>query len=299
MKQLISLPVANELGEGVIWDHRRQRAWWTDIERCRLYRYDPVAATIEQWETPERLACFAPVAGQDYLVCAFASGFAFYRPETNELEWIKQLESDNPGTRLNDGRTDRQGRFWAGTMTEAPKQAIYKGSLYCLNSHLSISKHIDDLAITNSLCWSPDGQVMYHCDTPSRTIQQYDFTPASGELAQAKTIIKTDPGCFPDGSCIDAQGYLWNAQWGGHKIVRYSPSGDVDLELKVPVSQPSCVAFGGTNFDLLFVTTARQGLSEEQLEAEPEAGNVFIFQTEFQGLKDSEFVVDSSHLVPF
>jgi L-arabinonolactonase len=159
MIELISrIPVQSELGEGIIWDNQRQRLWWTDIDNCQLYRYDPITGNLEQWSTPERLCCFAPVVGQEYLVAAFASGFAFYDPLTGSLDWIKKIESDNPGTRLNDGRTDRQGRMWAGTMVEDSDLALYRGSLYCLDNELVVSKTIGDLLITNSLCWSPDSK---------------------------------------------------------------------------------------------------------------------------------------------
>lgn len=289
MKLVQNLKVGNVLGEGVIWDHRRARFWWTDIEGSKLFRYDSVAENLESWQTPERLACLAPVSGRDDLVVAFASGFAFYQPETNAVDWIHKIESDNPGTRMNDGRTDRQGRFWAGSMTESPKEATYKGALYCLDHDLSLSKHVKGLAITNSLCWSPNGDTMYHCDTPNRTIENYTFNTQSGMPSLDRSFIQTDKGCYPDGSCIDADGFLWNAQWGGGKVVRYSPTGEVDLELEVPTSQPSCVAFGGVDLNLLCVTTARQDMSDEQLVSEPEAGNLLIYETDYRGLKDAEF----------
>jgi sugar lactone lactonase YvrE len=291
--QLINiLPVQNTLGEGVIWDHQRQRFWWTDIEASRLYRYDPDTQELESWVTPERLACLAPIAARDDLVVAFESGFAYYQPESSTIEWIHKIESDNPGTRMNDGRTDRQGRFWAGSMVETQEQASYKGSLYSLDSHQLLHKHISGLNITNSLCWSPDGSVMYHCDTPSRCIQRYRFDTEHGSLENKEDWIQTEPGCFPDGSCVDREGYLWNAQWGGSKLVRYDPDGNVDLEVALPVSQPTCLAFGGENLNLLVVTTARQNLSSEELARQPEAGNVLIFETDYEGVLDAEYLVE-------
>ena len=170
IKLRTSLKVGNELGEGVIWDHARQRVWWTDIQQSQLYRYDPVSEELEQWQTPERLCCFAPVAGQDGLVAAFESGFAFYNPETQELSWVHKLERDNPGTRFNDGRTDRQGRLWSGTMVEDADSATQNGTLYCLHQDLSISHSLTDLLIPNSLCWSPDGNTVYHTDTPTNQL---------------------------------------------------------------------------------------------------------------------------------
>ncbi len=285
MKLIKTIPVSNELGEGIIWDHGRQCVWWTDILQSKLFRYHPSSEELESWDTPERLCCFAPVAGKAELVCAFESGFAFYAPETEKLSWIERLEQDNPGTRFNDGRTDRQGRLWAGTMVENDATATYKGSLYCLHSDLSVSKHIGDLAITNSLCWSPSGDTLYHTDTPSQIINKYPFNTETATLGKAEGFVATERGCYPDGSIVDSQGYLWNAQWGGSKVVRYNPQGKVDLELALPTSQPTCVAFGGERLDLLFVTTAWSDMSSR----ESEAGHVFVFQTPYRGLTEAVF----------
>lgn len=292
MKLLANLPVQNTLGEGIIWDHANSLCWWTDIQQSKLYSYQLDSKALKQWTTPERICCFAPIQGEDRLIAAFESGFAFYQPQTGEVEWLHKIETDNPGTRLNDGRTDRQGRFWAGTMVEDVKSATQKGRLYCLHNDLSVSSALGELSITNSLCWSPDGHVAYHSDTPTRQINKYAYNGNTGEFGLASLFAKTNSGCYPDGSIVDANGYLWNAQWGGSQLVRYAPDGREDLSLTLPVSQPSCVAFGGDDLSLLFVTTARQDLSEDELADQPLAGNVFIYQTEYQGLIESPFIID-------
>ena len=283
------LEVHNQLGEGVIWDADRQRLWWTDIDGKMLYRYAPDDGQLEQWQTPQRLCCLAPVAGQDFLIGAFADGFAWYRPEDDKVEWIQRLEQDNPGTRMNDGRTDRQGRFWAGSMVQDSTTANYRGSLYRLDQDLQIGKTIENLLITNSLCWSPDSSVLYHCDTPKQRIDRYHFDPASGDLSGKQLFTETESGCYPDGSIIDAQGYLWNAQWGASQVVRYAPDGSVDLVLEIPTRQPTCVAFGGENLDLLFVTSAHQDMDQATRLKDPQAGNLFVFKTPYQGLIESPF----------
>ncbi len=282
------IDVKNKLGEGIIWDHEQQVTWWTDIEQSKLYRYSPARKELQSWDTSERLCCFAPVHNSEQLMCAFESGFALYQPERNELKWIKKLEQDNPGTRFNDGRTDRQGRLWAGTMVENQEQAQYAGSLYCLNHDLSISKHLSGLSITNSLCWSPDSKTLYHTDTPTQVINQYSFDAANATLGSAQTLCTTDADCFPDGSIVDAQGYVWNAQWGGSKVVRYNPeNGNADFELTLPTPQPTCVAFGGENLNLILVTSAWADLENP----DEHAGDLFIYQTEFTGLKESPFIM--------
>jgi len=290
MHLIKTLEVENELGEGVIWDHGASKLWWTDIQQSKLYRYDPNSEQLEHWNTPERLSCFAPRQNGNGLVAAFESGFAFYNPETGELEWIQKLETDNPGTRFNDGRTDRQGRLWAGTMVENEELAPYKGSLYRLNHDLSITKTIGDLSIPNSLCWSPDGTTMYHTDTPSQTIYQYNYDIHSGTFDNQSSFVTCKPDCYPDGSIIDSQGYLWNAQWGSHTVVRYSPVGTESLVVEIPASQPSCVAFGGEKLDLLFVTSAWQGLGANARDADPNAGSLFIFETDYTGIIENGFI---------
>lgn len=282
-----SLKVKNTLGEGIIWDAASTCIWWTDIDGSMLYRYQPVDKQLDHWTTPERLGCFALVSDSDFLICGFASGFAYFNPHNGELQWLQKIEQDNPGTRLNDGRADRQGRFWAGSMVESGD--LGAGALYCLNQQLQVASKVSGLSIANGLCWSPDSRVMYHTDTPSQSINRYDFDPLTGAISNQSGLVRTEPGCFPDGSTVDAQGYIWNAQWGASQVVRYSPDGEIDFILPLPVSQPTCVAFGGPQLDRLFITSATQGLDKQALLAQPEAGNVFVFQTNITGTPDSRF----------
>lgn len=286
-----TLEVKNTLGEGVIWDAIGAAAWWTDIDGSKLYRYDPAHKQLDHWSTPERLGSFALVADSDYLICGFASGFAYFNPHNPQivdLQWLQKTEQDNPDTRLNDGRADRQGRFWAGSMVESGDQG--GGALYCLDQQLQVTSKVSGLSISNGLCWSPDSTVMYHTDTPSRRINAYDFDATTGAIANQRCLVRTEKGCFPDGSTVDSEGYIWNAQWGASQVVRYSPAGEVDFILPLPVSQPTCVAFGGPQLDRLFVTSATQGFDQQALLAEPEAGNVLVFQTNITGTPDSRFV---------
>ncbi|MDB4427859.1 SMP-30/gluconolactonase/LRE family protein [Porticoccaceae bacterium] len=282
-----SLKVKNTLGEGIIWDAASACVWWTDIDGSKLYRYQSEDKQLDHWTTPERLGSFALVSDSEFLICGFASGFAYFNPHSGELQWLEKIEQNNPGTRLNDGRADRQGRFWAGSMVESGGRGA--GALYCFDQQLQVASKVSGLTISNGLCWSPDSTVMYHTDTPSRRINAYDFDAATGAIANQRCLVRTEKGCFPDGSSVDAEGYIWNAQWGASQVVRYSPEGEVDFVLPLPVSQPTCVAFGGPRLDRLFVTSATQGFDEQTLSAEPEAGNVLVFQTNISGIADARF----------
>lgn len=288
-----TLSVGNTLGEGVVWDQSNECLWWTDIQSSRLYRYTWHSEELSSFELPERLGSLALVEGDRRLVGAFASGFALFDPETVELQWLYRPEQFFQGTRLNDGRVDRQGRFLAGTMVEeAPALDAdgepVQGSLYSIRGD---EKHrvLTGIGISNSLCFSPDGSTMYFADTLSKEIRAYPYDCETGTAGTGRLFAAVAAPGAPDGSTIDADGFLWNAQWDGSRIVRYAPSGVVDFELEVPVSRPTCVCFGGPDLNLLCVTSATTGMSEARLASEPEAGNLLIYQTTVTGLPESRY----------
>ena len=279
----------NTLGECVLWNDRQQSIWWTDIHEARLYRYQLQQRQLTTYTLPERLASFGFTDADDWLICAFASGFALYQPHSQKIDWIAQPEKEIAGTRFNDGRVDRQGRFWAGTMCERqPMEAA--GGLYCLAGR-NVKKVIGDIYIANSICWSPDSSHFFFADSPRHRIQRYDFDPATGTPQQPQIFSTTTPPQEPDGSTVDADGNVWNAVWGGSKVVRHSKNGGEAMELTLPVSQPTCVAFGGPELNLLLISTAKIGLSPEQLDREPDAGNLLIYQTSYRGLPESRFKI--------
>jgi len=293
VKLITTIEVGNQLGEGVQWHSDNQLLWWTDIQNSCLLSYCLSSEEICQYNMPERIGCFGFGQNLNRMIIAFESGIALFDINSHELEWLSRPELSIKGNRFNDGRIDRQGRFWAGTMNENESEPT--ASLYCLDlqncSQKNSKKILDNITVSNGLCWSPDGKVMYHADSPKREINQYDFDTKTAQLSNKKLFATTNEGCFPDGSCIDSDGYLWNAQWAGSKVVRYKPNGEIDLVLKTDVSQPSCVAIGGPNMDLLFVTSAKQGLSKLQLLQDNKAGHVFIYQLSgITGLVESQFV---------
>lgn len=279
------VPVLNTLGEGVLWDKRSGAFWWTDIQNCKLYRFTLEDEILDVFQTPERLCAFGFTEEEGLLVAAFESGFAAFRPETGHVHWISKPFEGVAGLRFNDGRIDSAGRFWCGTMAEDGKgETIQKSKLFCLNEKLQVSEHISDIHIANSLCWSPGGKYMYFADSPKQQIQRFDFDMATGVCSKSEIFASTTGSVVPDGSITDGEGYLWNAQWGGSQVVRYTSDGTIDFILKMPVTQPTCVAFGGPDLNLLCVTTAQENLSDNALNSQPEAGNLFIYQVETNGL---------------
>lgn len=277
-----SIRSQNILGENALWHHTEQAVYWIDIEAALLQRYTLADGEYRVFPLPHRIGSFAFLqhgASQDFhLIAAFAQGFALYNLQTQALKWLCQPEAHLAGHRFNDGRVNRQGEFWAGTMVEHAAISDTQAALYRLTPSGQAEPVLGSLCISNGLCWSLDGRTLYHADSPKHQINQYAYDASTGKIGAPQLFAQTPHNAHPDGSTIDAAGYLWNAHWGAGKVVRYRPDGSIDLELNLPVSQPSSVAIGGPNLDLLFVTSSKLGLSDTQLAAQPLAGNLFIYQ---------------------
>ena len=279
------------LGECVLWCERTRRVWWTDILASTLWCHVPATGVTRSWSMPERLASFALTQDDNRLLLGLASRLAYFDIASGAVTPICVVEPELASTRLNDGRCDRQGRFVFGTCNEAPDQAAI-GSFYRLNTDRSLERlALGSASIPNSICFSPDGRLMYYCDSLSKTIRCCAYAALSGAISDDRLFadLRGEPG-VPDGSLIDADGYLWNAQWGGTRVVRYAPDGRVDRVLPVPATQPSCVAFGGPDLNELYVSSARVTLSEQALLQEPQAGGLFhCILSGAKGLPESRF----------
>lgn len=286
--QLVAIiPAGCLLGEGPVWDHRLSCLWFTDIQSAQLLRLDWPSAELTRLDLPERLGSLGLTADPARLVCAFASGFALFTPGTAECNWLYKTEPAYRGIRMNDGRVDRQGRFWAGSMVEDRKAAPAEGgSLYRLDGSDGVAPVSlrSGIAISNAICFAPDGAHLYFTDTPTQQILRYPLDPANGALGEPALFAKLAGKAFPDGADVDAEGRVWNAEWGSGRVTAYNSDGTQFAQIDVPVSQVTCVAFGGADFDLMFVTSAREGLSPEQLAREPHAGNVFVYRTAAVGI---------------
>jgi L-arabinonolactonase len=282
----VSGDVRNILGEGVIWDPRSGSLLWTDIERSELWTLDS-CGEISVVKAPDRIASFA-VRETGGLVVAFASGFAFWDPKTGRRQDIEKFEAHLPHTRLNDGGTDRQGRFLAGGFDERDGKPI--SSLCRLDFDLSVHTLLTDISCSNSLCFSPDGSVMYFADTPKAVIWRFRYDIDAGVPFDREIFatFEDQPGT-PDGSCVDADGCLWNAQWNGRRVVRYTPDGQIDRIIEIPVRNPTCVAFGGADLEVMYITTARYHMKPDELEAEPLAGALFAMRPGVSGLAAKKF----------
>lgn len=267
------------LGEGLLWHAASQRWWWTDIEGAVLHAWPPGSPAVTSHRLPDRLGCFAHTRS-GRLILGLAKRLCLGQIHSGgadlTLENLAPVDAAEPRTRINDGRTDRSGGFVFGTMNEAPERRPI-GSFYQFTMAHGLRRlALPAVAIANSICFSLDGRRMYFCDTLSQTIMQCEYDAASAQVAHIRPFVQMDtPGAWPDGSVVDAEGCLWNAQWGASQVSRYSPQGQLLARLRVPVPQPSCPALGGAMGDELMASTARLGMSREQLLAMPLAGSLF------------------------
>jgi sugar lactone lactonase YvrE len=283
--RLVSIiSVRCELGECPVWDERGGCLWWTDIQSRVLYRWNQIADRVDSFRAPERIGSFGLTEEPDGLICAFESGFWRFEPESGTCDRLGLTGRGREGCRMNDGRVDRSGYFWAGSMVEVDSAPGGRGALYRYDGNGRFSIHLDEITIANGICWSPDGGLMYFTDSPTGRIQRYEMS-ASG-LSDGIDFAAGLQGAHPDGAVVDAEGCVWSAQWGRAAVLRLSPGGELEAVLGVPCPQPTCVAFGGPDHRTLFVTTARTGLSQSQLAEYPDSGAVFVYETDIQGIAE-------------
>jgi sugar lactone lactonase YvrE len=284
------IAVGNRLGEGVQWRAQDQSLWWTDILGSTLYRLDWQSRTLSQFACPEPVGSFAFTQYPETLIAAFASGFGFFNYNTGAVQWLHRPVFLPGEGRFNDGRADRQGRFWCGTMMAEPGgTSKAAGRLFCLGTDGALSQHEQQINISNGLCWSPDSSILYFADSLKGGIVQYDFDGNDGTLSNKRPFALMPKGGVPDGAAVDADGNVWSAQWGAGKVLMFDKSGMQISEVSIPALQPTCVAFGGPEMDLLFVTSATDGLDEGTTMHQSKNGNVFVFKTSFKGLPECEF----------
>ena len=275
------------LGEGPFWDVAEQRLYWVDIKRRLIHRFAPETEIDESWPTPEDVGSLAPRESGG-LVLALKSGFHFYDLAEGRAVAAALPEGEPAHNRFNDGKTDRQGRFWAGSMDDGEK--LPTGGLFRLQPGLACHKMIDGIICSNALCWSPDSRVMYYADSWQRTVWAWDFDAATGDIANRRLFVRVpDADGVPDGATVDSEGFVWIALWGGWRIARYAPDGRLARTVSLPVQQPTCPMFGGAGLDLLYVTSASIGLDAAARARQPQAGGLFALDVGVKGLPEARF----------
>lgn len=276
-------PLGCELGEGPVWHDGA--LWFVDIEAPAIHRLRPDGDRFS-WRPPCRVGSIAPRRSGGF-VAGTEQGFAFIDPEAARLEIIDHPEPHLTTNRFNDGKLDPAGRFWAGTMDDT-KQAA-QGSLYRLDADRRWTRADENYRITNGPAFSPDGGTIYHTDTPRRTTYRFDLR-ADGSLGERRVwLVWPDGWGYPDGMTTDAEGCLWVAFWGGSCVRRIAPDGGLVSEHPLPAAHVTSAAFGGPALDRLYVTTARQALTPEDLITQPLAGGLFEIDPGTRGLPAGTF----------
>jgi sugar lactone lactonase YvrE len=276
---------ADVVGEVPIWSARDEALYWIDVFKPALHRLEPASGRVTSWTPPVKSGSFALRAAGG-VVLASRAGLGLYDPATGSFELIHDPEADRPNNWLNDGRCDRRGRFWVGSMDKTVQRPDAR--LYRLDPDRACHVMADGLWFTNTLAFSPDDRVLYVGDSHLKTIFRYDFDLAAGAIANRRPFATVDHGVL-DGSCVDADGYLWNAVFDGGRIVRYAPDGRIDRTIALPVTRPAACTFGGADLATLYVTTASFRLSGAERAAQPFAGGLLALDVGARGLPEPLF----------
>lgn len=272
----------NELGEGPVWDDRLGELFWVDINGCKLHRFRPSDGRQSAYSLERKVGSAVPAADGSWIL-AMADGFYRLDLDSGRTERIVHTDEPDPLNRLNDGKCDRNGRFWAGTMSAKWQK---DGSLYTLESGGKLTRRLSGVVCSNGLAWNADNTILYYIDSAKKLVHAFDYDAASGNISNRRTVIAYPEGQGgPDGMTIDSEGMLWIGHWGGWQVSRWNPlTGEKLLAVDIPARNVTSCAFGGKQLDELYVTTARVGNEGEDMTRQPLAGSVFRVRTGVRGL---------------
>lgn len=265
------------LGEGPLWHPLRKELFWFDILGKRLL------SKAQEWSFDEHVSA-AGWVDEETLLVASETGLWRFSIASGTRERVVALEADNPVTRSNDGRADPFGGFWIGTMGKALEQGA--GAIYRYYQG-ELRQIVDEITVSNSICFAPDGARAYFSDTETGTVQWFRLSASDGWPINGPEMFLDfrEDNLRPDGSVVDAEGNLWNAQWGASRVAVYNPDGSLRDVIAVPASQSTCPAFGGADLDTLFVTSAADGVDE------PDAGKTFMQKTDARGQAEHQVIL--------
>jgi sugar lactone lactonase YvrE len=281
------LDIQASLGECPVWSVDERVLYWVDINAPSLNRFDPQSGRNVAWAMPESIGCFG-LRAQGGFIVALRGGVWLADREGRLERRIANAPYDPAHHRCNDGRVDRQGRFWVGVMNE--KRDAATARLYRLDSETGLTPMLSGLLISNGLAWSPDSRTMYHADTPTRTISAFDFDPATGAISNRRVFAHFfDETDRPDGAAVDSEGCYWIAFYDGGKVMRISPRGEILAEFSLPAMCPTMCAFGDADLRTVYVTSARQRRDAEELARLPQSGGIFALRVDVPGMPEPKF----------
>jgi sugar lactone lactonase YvrE len=273
------------LGECPLWDADRQLLYWVDILNHRVHQFNPATGNDRFFGVGEVVGPIA-LAGDQRLIIAQRDHIAFLDTQSGQVSPILVVEADKPNNRFNDGKCDRQGRFWFNSMSEDEGQA----ALYRYDPDGSLHLMEKGLTIGNGLGWSPDDTTFYLTDSKPHLIYAYNFDATSGSISDRRVLVDLSHEEFePDGLAVDREGGIWSAMWNGWCVIRFDPDGKEMMRVQVPVQRPTCCTFGGEHLTDLYITTASVGLTQKEIQKSFEAGDLFCLKTDVAGMPASSF----------
>ena len=275
-----------ELGEGPIWIEQEAAVYFVDIKGHKIHRSSVTGQQTQSWDVGDQVSFVLPISGGG-LVCGLPGKLANFSPESGQLATIKLVEEDRPGNRLNDAYVDATGCLWFGSMDDAEVNPT--GALYRFTKD-KIAQRVDsEYVITNGPSMSPDGKTFYHTDTVQKKIYAYDVT-GDGTLSGKRLFIEIQGTGYPDGTTVDAEGFVWIALFSGWRVERYSSAGKLVQSVEFPCANVTKIAFGGNDRRTVFVTTAHKGLSAQERAQQPLAGGLFSFRVSTSGQPQYQFL---------
>jgi sugar lactone lactonase YvrE len=283
------LPWQATVGESPVWHAVEQSLYWVDIQKKQIHRYTPASGDNQTFRLPEIVTCIALRAAGG-LVLTLKKHFATYDPATSKLERLAEVESNLPDNRFNDGKCDPQGRFWAGTM-DTVNWSAPTGNLFRMDAKGAVTLMQREVICSNGSGWSPDGSRMYYTESFRYTIFVYDFDSETGAISNRRPFATLDSngGGFPDGMTVDSDGFVWSNVVGLGQIRRYDPAGKLERIVQLPVPRATDCTFGGPHLKTLYVTTARETMTPEQLAEAPFSGSLFAIDCDVRGLPSHSF----------
>lgn len=292
-----SVDARNKCGEGPLWHTGHQALYWTDINGFTVQRFSPSDGALQTWHFGEPACALSLTTDPDRLVLALGSQVILWTPASDTRQPLARPEPDTPAHRLNDGATDPGGAFWVGSMpnnvapdgTPQPYEG-FTGALYRVTPDGAVTTWDRGFGIYNTVGWSPDRRTFYGGDSVANVLYAYDYDEATQTISHRRDLLRGFERGAPDGSAIDAEGFLWNCRFGGRCIVRLAPGGEIDRIVEMPVSNITNCDFGGPDLRTLYITTAALETGPDE---SPLAGGLFAFQTDVPGLPTNAFRIEA------
>lgn len=295
LKARLLLDSRSGLGEGAIWNNEDQKLYWVDIDQGLLHWFDPISSGHETVYVGQKISTVVPTTNGNLLL-ALKDGVYIYQKGTGRLSLIaNNPETNSSDNRFNDGKCDPSGRLWLGTMGQAKSAALYR-----IDSDHSLHTMQKGVTTSNGIAWSADKKKMYYIDTSTHKVIVYNYDDKTGQIsAPYDSIVIPESMGAPDGCTMDSEGMIWIALWGGYSAGRWNPkTGELLCKIEVPAKNVTSCAFGGTELDTLYITTARTSVTEAELKQYPNSGGVFMVKTDVKGVKANQFAEKNRLYVP-